>query len=61
MVFGETNGEKVVCVVLAVLSWMVMAREMRKSKLNHAAFAIILGCWAVFLFVGYLALKVKGY
>jgi hypothetical protein len=61
VVFGETNGEKVVCVLMAVLSWLIIARELRRRKLNFVATAVIVGCMVVFLYVEYIALKVKGY
>jgi uncharacterized membrane protein SirB2 len=60
MVFGETIGEKVVCVLVAVLSWLIIGRVIRSGKQNYVAFIEVLGCFAVFVYIAYLTLRIHG-
>jgi hypothetical protein len=61
LVFGETNGEKALCVLLVALSWMVLARQLRRVSQNYGSFSISLGCVAAILYIGYLAVKIEGF
>jgi uncharacterized membrane protein YidH (DUF202 family) len=57
--FGLTDGEKLICIVLAVLSWLAIARQMRRDRQNYASICILIAGAAVFLFVAYLGVAVQ--
>jgi len=54
-----TDGEKLICIVLAVLSWLAIARQMRRDRQNYASICILIAGAAVFLFVAYLGVAVQ--
>ena len=60
MVFGETTGEKVFCVMTVVLSWLIMGNAMRSRKLGYAVIFRIVGSFAVILYILYLSLEIHG-
>lgn len=55
--FDIANGEKVLCILFAVLSWLVMGMQLRRDKQNWASSCITFGCAAIILFIGYLGIK----
>jgi predicted small integral membrane protein len=57
LAFATANGAKVFCILLAVLSWLTMAKQMQRDRLSAAGIRIILTCAAVLLFISYLGIK----
>jgi len=57
--FAITNGEKFTCMILAILSWLAIARQMRRDRQNYASVCILIASAAVFLFVAYVGVAVQ--
>jgi hypothetical protein len=49
---------KAICIAVAVLCWLVMARILQKDRLSLSAVALFMGSFAVFSYVQYLATSV---
>ncbi len=54
---GVADGEKIILVLLAVVSWLVMGRQMQRAKQNCVSTCIIIGSVAVILWIGYMGVK----
>jgi uncharacterized membrane protein SirB2 len=55
--FVVGSGEKVLCILFVVVSWLIMGKQMQQNKQNYVSFCITIGCAAVILLIGYLGIK----
>ena len=54
----ENPFVKVICIAVATLCWLVIARTLREERLSRSAMAALIGSFAVFCYIQYLAVRV---